>query len=367
MENRDNLLGVVATFYKWRKKILGLSLIAGIGSLILSFGFLDDYYQSTTVFYVASPDLFKPEQVFGTSQKDMEYYGTDDDVDRILTIAQGPELEDYLIKRFNLYKHYKIDSTKEKSPFKVAERLRSLYEVKKTKRNAIELSLEDTDKKLASEIANAARDKVDEIAQRLIRQSQANVMKSYETNFREKNKIIKEIGDTLNRMRLAYGVYDLEKQGEAIATHTANAKASLLRNQAKLEDLVASGVSKDSISITRANLQGDKEDFKESQLNLKRYGDGMNGVALYTQLYKKERDQLSLDKERYLQMQTSYQSNISALHLVSPADLPIVKSRPKRSMIFLGALLSAFIFSSLAALLLDSYKDVNWKELIKEH
>ena len=63
MDNRDNLLGVLATLFKWKKQILKVILLAGIGTAAISFFFLDDYYRASTVFYVASPDLFKPEQV----------------------------------------------------------------------------------------------------------------------------------------------------------------------------------------------------------------------------------------------------------------------------------------------------------------
>ena len=147
MKNQDNLLGVIDTIMQWRKPIGRVVLIATAGTALIAFLFLKNYYQSTTIFFAASPDIFKPEQVFGTSNKDMEYYGSEEDVDRIMTIAQSASLYEFLIKKFDLYKHYDIDSTDEKAPFKVQEHLEKLYDVKKTKNNAIELSVEDLDKK----------------------------------------------------------------------------------------------------------------------------------------------------------------------------------------------------------------------------
>ena len=123
MENNDNLIGVLVTLFRYKRPILWATLATAVGTALISFLFLDNYYKSTTTFYPLSSDVFKPEQMFGSSQKDMEYYGREEDVDRLLTIAQSGELYDFLIKKFNLYQHYKIDTTSEQAAFKVREAL----------------------------------------------------------------------------------------------------------------------------------------------------------------------------------------------------------------------------------------------------
>jgi capsular polysaccharide biosynthesis protein len=71
MENNENLLGVISTLLRWRKPIIRICLIAGIGTALITWFGLDDYYQSTTVFYAASPDLGKPEAV-GEIERDRD-------------------------------------------------------------------------------------------------------------------------------------------------------------------------------------------------------------------------------------------------------------------------------------------------------
>ena len=44
-------------------------------------------------------------------------------------------------------------------------------------------------------------------------------------------------------------------------------------------------------------------------------------------------------------------------------DYPVIKSRPKRSIIVLATVAIAFLFSLIGALLFDTYKDVNWKDI----
>jgi len=366
-KNKDNLVSVVGTLYRWRKEIMWTVFFAVVGTAVLVFGFMDDYYKSTTVFYAASPDVFKPEQLFGLSQKDMEFYGTDDDVDRILTIAESGELKEYLIKRFDLYRHYKIDTANPKAPFKVMELLDKLYDVVKTRHNAIELSVEDKDKALAAEIANAARDKVDEISQRLIRQSQANNLAILESDFAAKQLELRRINDTLTQLRERYGVYDLEKQAETMTSVKAQAQANLIRYRAKLGVLQKkANVPSDSLDMLVASIEGYDAEMKNGDANLKRYGEGMNDVSLYAQLFKKEREQLAMDQERYIQLKTAHGAKVSSVHLIESAPIPIEKSRPKRSILILVAGLLGLILSILGVLLLDSYREVDWKSEFKQ-
>jgi tyrosine-protein kinase Etk/Wzc len=358
MKNNDNLLGVVETVLKWKKPILRVILIATLGTAAITFLFLPNYYKSTTTFYVTSPDLFKPEQVFGTSNKDMDYYGSESDVDRVMTIAEAGELQDYLIKKFDLYKHYDIDSTHENAPFKVREELDKLLEVKKTKRNAIELSVEDIDKKLAAEMANAAREKVDEIAQRLIRDTQWKLIQAYESSFIEKQKTLAGMSDSLNQLRQNYGVIDPDKQTEAVTKIAVEAESNYYRSKAKWESLKENpSISADSLAYMKSNVRGYEEEMKRNNEMMKRYNLGFNSVSAMKEYYEKERDQISIDKQRFLQLRIAYGTKISALVLIQEGKIPIVKSRPKRSIIIASAALVSLIFSVIGVLLLENYKE----------
>ena len=163
MEQRENLLDVLKILFKWLRPIAYLCIGVGIGTTAISL-LLDNYYESTTTFYASSIDQAKPGQIFGTSSRDLEFYGNDRDNDRLLTIAESNGLVDYMVRTFDLYTHYDIDSTKERAPFNVRQKFNKYYTVIKTKREAIELSIEDTDKELAAEMVNAARNKIDELA-----------------------------------------------------------------------------------------------------------------------------------------------------------------------------------------------------------
>lgn len=374
MEHRDNLLGVLQTIYRWRKTIRNICLLALSGSVILSL-FLKDYYQAVTVFYPASPRLANPELLFGNTGQVTDYYGSDNDLDRLTEIASSKELEDYMVSRFLLYAHYGVDSTSKKGPFNVRKIFRSLYNVQKNKNDAVELSIEDTDPKLATEMANAARDKINEIAQRLTKVGQAKLLAAFEDNIQQKKTDLKVLGDSLEYIQAYFGIYSAGPQGEQLSEQLTTAESEITRNRAKLEVLEKNPlIPRDTIAYIRANLvayerqrqQLMSDNENDEGITIKRYNEGAPQIAILQDLHFQARKQLSYDLERFHQILATYNTDIPALLVVEPAEVPLIKNRPKRSVIVLVTLVAAFLFSVLAALIADAYKDIRWQDITHE-
>lgn len=365
MNQKDNLLGVLETLFKWSKSILYICAIALVGSVIISL-MLTTYYQSTTIFFAASPDVAKPEQIFGTSTKDMEYYGNENDIDRILTIAESNELINFLIDKFSLYEHYDIDSTQLKAPDKVKKAFLKLYNIKKSKRDAIEISVEDEDPKLAAAIANTAREKINEIASRLIKASQSKLINTFDNNLKSREQQLNEMSDSLMRIRRQYGIYNTETQSESLASLSLKVNSKLAGTKARLQALKSnsSSVYRDTIMLLQASVTGLEKQTKDIDLSLEKFNNGMAKVDVLNRQHKESSLQLSEDKERYKQLKAAYNSEVSAIILVEKADIPVVKSRPMRSLIVIASVMIAFLFAVIGVLLLDTYKDVNWKKII---
>ena len=104
---KDSLLPVLGTFYPWRRHIIYFTAGVFVLSALLSL-LLKNYYQGKTVFYAASQDLFKPEKVFGGGTQEMYYYGSGEDIDRILTVGNSHGIIDFLIDSFDLWTVYEI-------------------------------------------------------------------------------------------------------------------------------------------------------------------------------------------------------------------------------------------------------------------
>lgn len=372
MSNRDNLLGVFRTIYRWRKTIRNICLITLVGSIGFSL-MLDDYYEASTIFYPASPDLSNPELIFGYIGQMTHYFGSNYDLDRLDEIANSNEVVDYMVKRFNLYEHYGYDSTSLKGRAKVREHFRRLYVAQKNKNDAMELSVEDTDRERAAEMANAARDRINELEQRFIKNSQAKLLAAFEENIRRKTAELEMLGDSLRNLQEHYNLFNVMEQSEQLSIQLATSESEIALNRARLEVLEKSPlIPRDTIEYIKANLRAyerERERLMSPEItgdnfSIKRYNEGLPKVSIMIDLHFQARKQLSFDLERYNQIKAAYNTNIPALQVVEVAEAPLLKSRPKRSILVLASVVAAFLFSVLGVLMVEAYRDFRWKDVI---
>ena len=364
MEQKENLLDVLTIFFKWLKPITRLCIGVGVGTAIISL-FLPNYYESVTIFYVASVDQAKPGQIFGTSTRDIDFYGDDRDNDRLMTIAESGELAEYIIKKFDLYNHYDIDPTAERAAFKVKQKFFKHYTVMKTKRDAIELSVEDKDKELAATMVNAIRNRVDEVFVKVIRGQLSALKATLNKNIEEKGLILKEIDDSLVVLRSKYGIYNIESQGEVFADQILSTEAKLASEEARFTALkTTKSVPADTLALLKASIAGYKNGLDNLKTKLKAFNEGQSAVLVLEGQQREMSNKLSYEKVQLNKLETAYDSNISAINLIEAGAIPTIKSRPKRSLIVISAVLITFIFSFIGILLFESYRHVNWKAIL---
>lgn len=363
MDNNLSLIGVLQTLFKWRKQIIRVCLIAGIGTAVISL-FLPNYYRSTTIFLVASPDQAKPELIFGKSEYGPQYYGNEDDMDRVLTIAESSELVTFIVDSFHLYQHYNIDSTGRKAPFKVRETFLDLYEVKKTKLGAVELSVEDKDPAIAALIATAARERINEINLQIIKAGQQKSIVTLRNDIAEKEKQLKILGDTLAILRRSYGIYNVVAQTEAMAAQYSEVEAERISTQGRLNAFKAMpGVPRDTIRNLEAKVKGKEDESKNLDERLRIFNEGMPLVLAFEKQYSEANQSLSEDREHLKIYDAAYNAVFPMVFMVEEATPAIVKSRPKRSIIVIAAAAIAFLFSVVGIMLFESYKDINWRAI----
>ncbi len=373
-ENRDNLLEVIQALYRQRRVILNVCLVALVASVSISL-LLDNYYEAKTVFYPTSPRLANPELLFGYTGQVTDYFGSDRDLDRLAEIARSREVEDFLIERFDLYTHYGIDSTSKRGIHKLRKRLRKLYTVQKNKNDAIELTVEDRDPQVAADMANAARQKIDEIAQRLTKESQLKLLNAFENNLKRKQVELERLADSLRRLQAFYNIYDVGTQSAQIAGQLSLADLEVIRYRARLEVLESDpNVPRDTLAFIRANLKAYEQQRQQLRaaggntevLTVDRLNEAVPRIAILQDMHYQARKQLTYDLERYNQILATYSTDIPALLVIEAAEPPPVKSRPVRSLIVLASLLGTFLFTSLAVLVADAYRGVRWRSLLTD-
>ena len=235
--------------------------------------------------------------------------------------------------------------------------------------------MEDTDPEMAAKLANAARNRINDVAQRLTKESQGNILIAFEDNMSRKRADLAVLGDSIRQMQAIYGIYHPEAQGEQLAERLSEAEAEVVKNRARLEVLEPNrNIPRDTIAYLRANLSAYEQQLRQlntgkagdGALTVTRYNEGLPRVSLLNDLHFQARKQLSYDLERYNQIKAAYNTNIPAVLIIEEADTPLIKNRPKRSVIVLASVLGAFLFSVLGALVADAYRDIDWKSITRK-
>lgn len=359
---RTDLLGVIQTLFRWKKFITIACLLVGIGSAVIVL-LMPSYYQASTLFLAVSPDQATPELLFGETYSP-QLYGDESDIDRVLTVAESNELVDYLVDSFQLYDHYKIEKGSARADNAVRKTFRGLFEVLKTKRDAIQLSVEDKDPVLAAQIASAAREKINVMGQALMKSTQGKAIVTFNQNIEEKEKQLKVLSDTLQNLRQKYGIYNSEAQSESLTSQLASTETKLVNSRARLNAYKEKGRRfQDSVSVYEVRVSGLDEALVELNQKMSLFNEGLSGVLLYTRQYQEANTSLSENKEKLKQYQAIYNSTISSILLVEEASVPLIKSRPFRTLIVLASVLIVFIFSVIGILLFEAYNDLDWSSI----
>ncbi len=367
MSTQENAIDLIKAVMKWRKTILWVCIGTAVLTAAISLIFLSNYYQSTTIFFSASPKMAQADIVFGWGSGEMRYYGDDFDTDRIITIAESNEVIDYLVDSFDLFEHYDIDTASQRASFKVGKVFKKLYDVQKNKREAIELSVEDTDPEIAMRMANAAREKVNEIGKMLVKNSQKDLVLAYQSNLKEMDNTMKMLSDSLMRSRTKYGIYSTTSQSEVYSSISAKATSRLAGEKAKLA-LYQEGYSvpRDSVRKTKARIANLEQQLSVVDNQIQQFNNGMGLVSVLEGMLSDMSERRSRMATLYQQLMATYTSEINAIHLVEEGLLPIVKSRPKRSIIVIVATIVAFVVMLGIAIVSEMAKQLNWKELLSD-
>ena len=362
----DQLLGVLQTLYHYRREILGTTLATALLAALIALLILPVYYESTTTFYAAHTDLASPERIFGLSTDAVDIYGKSDDIDRILAIGKGGELVGYMVETFDLYARYDIDPASPKARYNVAQEFFSLYNIQKNKYDAIELSIEDKDPQVAARMANAARDKIASIAQRLIKQGQTLVVNTLRQNIDNKQQELNALGVQFDSIRTRYGIYNLNSQTESLSARIAGTENRVSGDSVRLALLSKQkGIPRDTLTYLRARLESGRLQLANARKRMTAFNEGISGYRVLFGQQVEATEQLAEDRERYKQYQAAMSTDFQTIHLYEKADVPVIKSRPHRTLIVLAATVLALVLSVIGALLFDAYRRVDWQSVTR--
>ncbi len=369
---QESLLDIVKVLFKWRKTILlttlGITVLTAIIVLLLP-----NYYNSSALLYPANLRIASRGALFGNADETLDIFGKSADLNRIMMVAESDEIVQYLNKKYNLYERYDIDSTHAKAFHYVKLNFLTHYNVRKNEKDALEISLEDKDPKDAYEMLWSTIGKVDELVRRMTKRNEEIIMDAYRKRIDVKQENYNRASDSLMRTREKFGIVDVETQRELLTETITIAEAGLAKYRGKL---VAMGgnARRDSIAKVKTligaletqvkALKGDVD--SGNTININKFNQGRELVLLMETSQEFLSEELSFLRDRFFQLETVYNTNISSVYVLEPPNIPIIKSRPKRTFLVLSSAFFALILSVLGVLLFENYKTVDWERTFKD-
>jgi uncharacterized protein involved in exopolysaccharide biosynthesis len=251
------------------------------------------------------------------------YYGDDSDVDRLLSMAHSSQIIQKVIDEYDLATHYKIDAESNKGKIKLNKKFRKLYQIQKNEYDAIELSIEDKDPEMAKTLTDAVLSNVNQKAKEIVQASQRKMLDNLKITHAANVTQLTIVSDSLQRARKKYGIYNTKTQAEALTT----------------------------LEIKRPN----------DPIVKKRIDNYSAGIAIVTNLVSLQNElneSIATDASEIQRIETSLSSMSTAIHLIEPAMVPIEKSRPRRSLYVLGAMMLVGLLSSLLVLIRDNLQSM---------
>jgi len=190
--------GILQIAAKWWKPLLIIAVISVMLSMLFSSPvFIKPLFKSRAIIY---PSNLAP-------------YATENATEQMLQIFESEEVLDHLIRDFNLFKHYAIDSAGEKYPVSLLKyMMKERIKVSKTEFESAELTVFDTDPLMASKICDSMISYMNEKVREMQREKYAEVVIINKHQMDLKKHEMDSMEAAIELLRTDYGILDFERQ-----------------------------------------------------------------------------------------------------------------------------------------------------------
>ncbi len=260
---RFDLFDVVRIFFKWKKYILGLAIIASVVMAIFMLT-QKNYYKGYGSFYPASSVISGRINLFRVAQQDwIDYFGEENEVDRAFVIGSSAPVISHLIDSFKMAEHYKIDSKNDpQGKQKVYKRFMKNYKISRTGYNHLEITFSDNNSELASAIVNEAMYAVENSLREIFVNINRQLAISIDIRKDSIDQELKMYTDSLVSLRKQYGIYDIVAPSRQVTNGYGKGSGPGYADGLELIQNVEE--FKDKLAIDRAKYHSISNEFKTS-------------------------------------------------------------------------------------------------------
>ena len=339
-----SLVGLGPIINRWKYFVAGAVALAALVSIVVAL-LLPNLYRSTAIFIPTNPQTTDPDRLVDGGK--LELSGRAEDLDRAITIGESQPVAELVIKKFDLYKHYKMGTPgDDASDNAVLSEFTGNLDIVHNERDAIELTFIDKDKNLAARIANTLVQVIDSVNQQLTLENRRQVLNLYRQRYQYLSTSYERSRRELVGARHRYGIFGLEMQGRYMVKQLIETEAALRKAEASGGDVA--GLKRVLRGLTRAD--------GGNLINLESYVAGTDSLAMFTTRVADLQTRLIAARSAYETAELSIKGRLSSVYLVQKAYPATKKFKPVRSLIVLGSMLLTFALSVVFIALLELYR-----------
>lgn len=360
MENNaprsNDSLNLVYFLIKWRKPLI----IVGLSSIVLAIifsgpTFIKPKFKSTSVFFPTTTNSVS-KALLGQGKEDILEFGEEERAEQLIQLLNSDEIRNRIIRKYNLMKHYDIDSTDDYPQTKLAEKYNDNITFERTEFMSVKVEVMDTDPQIASDIANEVTALVDSVKNRMQHERAVEGLRIVAQEYEAKNRQVIRMEDSLSRIR-KLGVLDYESQAMALQDANLKALAKLSEQKGIYEGL--SGMKKGDDTATvmaKARATAAQKNMAATDQKVSTFANYSGAFLSLTEQLKLERENLSLLREKYNEAKVDATEKLSHKFIVNQAFKAEKKSYPIRWLIILAVFAGSMMSCVLIILFVENYK-----------
>ncbi len=308
-QDKLDLIGLIKLAHKWRKHLFRVFLAAVVISFVFTLPFfMTPMYKATAIVY---PVNITPYSEESPTEQMLQLFGSEDVRNRLITA-------------FDLFKHYKIDSTGTMPRFKLMQKLDENISVEKTEYESIEINIQDANPIVAAGMCDSLVKFMDQKAINLVRERTKEIIVILKGEYDSKTAEMDSMENKMRELRSTYGIFDFESQVEGF-----------------------------SREYYRAKVQGEGRILEQDKKNLE--DKGGEYFALKENLFR-IRGTYNDIKVKYDQALTDLTKEASFHNDITRALPPEKKDSPKRGIIMLMFTLSVMMLAFVIIIYKDYYQ-----------
>jgi uncharacterized protein involved in exopolysaccharide biosynthesis len=327
-----NSLNVLFFIFKWKKTLAIITVAAVVISSIIALTIKEKYKSTVILFPSTTNSISKALLSENNFQKtDVLQFGEEEEAEQMLQILNSDEIRAKICEKYQLMKHYGIDTSDRFKRTKLYEEFQGNITFKRTEYMSVKIEVLDANPDTAAAIANDIAALHDSTKIRIQRERALTALRIVEKEYRDKLKEVTTMTDSIKVIN-SMGLYDYESQSE---------------------------VTNEQLAI--AISKGDARAIRSLEEKLK-------VVATYGSAYMSLRDNLELQRKQLNMLQTKYEETkvdaeqvLPQKFIVSNAYPAEKKSYPIRWLIVVISTLSTLLVAIIGIMILENVRQFRLK------